>query len=81
MIEWTTYPNDDMQTAEYDGLLLLVKQMHDPDQWVYIVGSTDDVLYTGFSASESDAKALSIRYCWTVNNVTPKRAERIFEQR
>ena len=80
MIEWTKYPDDDMQTAELDGLLLLVKYMSEAPQWVYIVGSTDDVLYTGFTESEADAKARSIRYCWTVKNVTPKRAESIFDK-
>ena len=62
-----------MQTTEYGDLLLLVKYMAPNDQWVYIIGDESEVAHTGFSDSESDAKAKAIRYAWAVNNMTPER--------
>jgi hypothetical protein len=79
LIEWTLYgDNEGMQGADYGDLLLLIKYLEESDQWVYIVGDKVDVKRTGFTGSESDAKACAIRYCWAVNNMTPERAEALF---
>ena len=79
LIDWTTYGDEEgMQGADYGDLLLLIKYLAPTDQWVYIVGDDADVKCTGFSGSESDAKACAIRYCWAVNNMTPERAKALF---
>ena len=79
LIKWTSYSSDnDIQTADYGDLLLLIKYLEPSDQWVYIVGDLTDAKLTGLTASESDAKACAIRYCWAVNNMTPERAEALF---
>ncbi len=78
LIEWTAYGEDGMQGAEFGPLLLLVKYLSDSKQWVYIVGDVETVVYTGFAATSADARALAIRYCWAVNNITPERAKELF---
>ena len=54
--------------------MILIKRLQSRKGWAYVVGTLEDAKLTGTVSELTEAKAIAIRYCWAVNNITPERA-------
>ena len=73
IVEWESYEDGDTLCGELNDFLILIKRLDDQRGWAYVVGTLEDALISGTVSELTDAKAIAIRYCWAVKNITPGR--------